>query len=174
MLSCRQAEAELALQVGGDLDDPAASLPLQAHLANCPDCREYQRRLTECLEALQTCAAESLPTSRTAGLWPRVAARLAASYAVRPTLAQFNVWMPTTAIAAACAVMVFVTIVQVERAAPNGVDRNYFHDPSFAEFRDSSFAPPANSLGPDGKNWSTPVGLERTQLRRRFPSRGEF
>lgn len=173
MLSCRQAEAELALHVGGDLDDAAATLPLQAHLANCPDCREYQRRLTECLEALQTCAAESLPTCRSAGVWPRVAARLAASYAARPTLAQFNVWVPTTAIAAACAVMVFVTIVQFDRTAPNGVDRNYFNDPSFAD-RDPSFAPRADSLDPDGKNWSTPVGLERTQLRRRFPSRGEF
>src|SRR4051794_3033856 len=111
---CRQAKAEIALQAGGDAVDPATSELLQSHLAECRDCRIYVAEMTASLEVLQACAVQWLPASRKTSLWPGVAARLPAS--VRPSAAaRFNVWVPTAAMATACAAMWLVTLVQLGR-----------------------------------------------------------
>lgn len=114
---CRQAKAEIALQAGGDLVDPATADLLESHLEACSQCQAYLVKLTASLEALQGCALESLPASHLHSLWPGIASRLPAS--MRPSAAaRFNVWVPTAAMAVACAAMVFVTIVQLERVVP--------------------------------------------------------
>lgn len=194
VLSCRQAEAEIALQVGGDLDDPARTRLLQAHLANCPLCRDYERRLAECVEALQTCAVESLPTYRSGGLWPRVAAELPPC-SPRPVLARFNVWVPTTAMACACAAMIFVTVIQIKGIVPadptsspqswisvsSGPNRDYFSDPIFSLEGNRSPVPPLYAPGRSGQNlptslvWGNDLPLsERSQQPVRYSPRGEF
>ena len=62
-------------------------------------------------------AVESLSGERLPSLWPRVARQLPQPNA-RTAYARFNVWVPTAAMAAACAAMILVTIVQIERVAP--------------------------------------------------------
>lgn len=114
---CRQAKAEIALKAGGDSADPVAAEGLESHLTNCEDCRRYLRRMRASLEALQACALHSLPPAHQRSLWPGLASRLPPS--VRPSAAaRFNVWVPTAAMAVACAAMLLVTIVQIERVIP--------------------------------------------------------
>lgn len=114
---CRQAKVELALQAGDDAVTSATSPLLETHLEDCAECREYLAGLTSSLETLKACVAEPVVPQRMTSLWPEIAARLSAA---RPQvkLAPFNVWVPTAAMAAACAAMILVTIVQFERVAP--------------------------------------------------------
>ena len=172
-LSCSQMEAEIALHAGGDLNDGVRQALLESHLAGCSTCRDYQRRMVACLDVLQTCAAESAPLGRAAGVWPRVATALRA-YDAQPVLARFNAWVPTTAIAAACAAMIFVTVIQVERGLPVAPSQNYFTDPEFAKTglgTRSVVAPHLN--GQDLQ--TTPVGLDAKlpRVNQRQP-RGDF
>lgn len=111
---CREAQVQIALKAGDDLDDPVALALLEAHLTNCDGCRRYLARMESTLEVLQTSALESPVIPRVPSVWSRVAHQLPQ----RSSYAQFNVWMPTTAMVAACAAMIFVTIVQIERSTP--------------------------------------------------------
>lgn len=114
---CVQARAEIALEAGGDSDDAVAAQLLEAHLSDCEVCRRYRVSMRASLEALQTSAVQSEPAIPQRSLWPGLAARMPVSF--RPsTAARFNVWVPTAAMAAACAAMVLVTIVQLERVIP--------------------------------------------------------
>lgn len=117
VFDCRQARAEIALKAGGDLDDPIALSLLEAHLAGCVPCRRYLAGMESSLEVLQASAVESLSGERPPSLWPRVSRQLPRLNS-RAVSARFNLWVPTAAMAAACAVMVLVTIVQIERVAP--------------------------------------------------------
>lgn len=117
MWDCRQAQSEIALKAGGDAVDPAASMLLEAHLAECSQCRGYLTGMTASLESLQTCAAGSLSPSLSRSLWPAVASRLPSNEPMT-VAARFNLWVPTAAMAAACAAMILVTIVQFERMMP--------------------------------------------------------
>jgi len=154
---CRQAKAELALQAGDDAVTPATAPLLETHLEGCAECREYLAGLTLSLETLKTSAAEPVVPQRMASLWPKIAARLPTA---RPQvkLAPFNVWVPTAAMAAACAAMILVTIVQLERVAPfqpqimprvqevfwrSGVDE--FRSPDFR--KDRGFGPARTAEG---------------------------
>lgn len=130
--TCRQAEAEIALHAGGDLTDPVAEKLLASHLAKCPACRDYERRMSVCVELLQTCAAESAPPA--ARVWSRVAAKLPRR-APRTALAQFNAWVPTTAMVAACAAMILVTVLQIDRSVSRPARDLFVTDPVFASNR---------------------------------------
>lgn len=111
---CRQAKLQLALKAGGDLADPVASALLERHLAACPQCRRYLAGMEAALELLQSCSQPTAAAERSVGVWPRVSARLPSA---RERASRFQVWAPTVAMAAACAAMILVTIVQVERVA---------------------------------------------------------
>jgi hypothetical protein len=114
---CRQAKAEIALKAGGDAVESATATLLESHLAECPRCRTYLAEMTASLEALQASATSLLPSAMTRSLWPRVAARLPQTRPLSAS-ARFNVWVPTAAMATACAAMILVTIVQLERVVP--------------------------------------------------------
>ncbi len=113
---CRQAKAELALQAGDDAVTPATAPLLETHLDECAECRDYLANLSSSLETLKASAVDPVVPQRMASLWPGIAARLPATRQVK--LAPFNVWVPTAAMAAACAAMILVTVVQLERVAP--------------------------------------------------------
>lgn len=114
---CRAAQAEISLEAGGDPIDPSTRELLQTHLRDCAACRKFQTQMTASLEVLQTVAAASLPAGPMKSLWPGIAARLPASQP-QSAYAKFNLWIPTAAMAAACAAMVLVTVVQIERISP--------------------------------------------------------
>lgn len=114
---CRQAHVEIALKAGGDSIDPVAASLLESHLSECAACRQYLTGMESALELLQSSAVEVIPGKRLPSLWPRVAQRLPQP-AARTAYARFNLWVPTAAMAAACAAMILVTIVQIERVAP--------------------------------------------------------
>lgn len=117
MWDCRQARAEIALHAGGDANELVTAQLLQSHLTDCEACRQYLISMKSSLDALQTCALAAYPTLPQRSLWPGIASRLPAM--IRPsTVARFNVWVPTAAMAVACAAMLMVTIVQIERVMP--------------------------------------------------------
>ena len=169
MLNCGHVEAEIALYAGGDLNDAVRQDELESHLAGCPSCRDYQLRMSQCLEVLQTCAAESTPVGRSAGVWPRVAAALTA-YETQPVLARFNAWVPTTAIAAACAAMIFVTVIQVERGVRVMPGQDYFTDPGFAKSGAVWDVRTVHAPAFEGQNLpTTPVALDAKSPRKELP-----
>ncbi len=113
---CDQWQSDLALLAGGDLEDEAAQCRVQSHLTVCQQCQVHFSNLTQTLEVLQS-AAVIVPSNSRTHVWASVAERLPANR--RPSASErFNLWVPTTAIAAACAAMIFVTILQVDRMAP--------------------------------------------------------
>jgi anti-sigma factor RsiW len=114
---CRQAKAEIALKAGGDAVDPSQSGVLESHLAECSACRNYLADMAASLESLQVCATEFPPPIKMRSLWPQIASQLPPTRLRRVTT-RFNLWVPTAAMAAACAAMILVTIVQLERVVP--------------------------------------------------------
>lgn len=114
---CRQAKAEIALKAGGDAIDPLAGELLESHLDDCSHCRRYFAEMTASLESLQVCAAESPRPALSRSLWPGIAAQLPRTASLTAS-ARFNFWVPTAAMAAACAAMILVAIVQIERSIP--------------------------------------------------------
>jgi hypothetical protein len=140
---CELVRADLALYSGGDLADPAAVAKVRGHLVGCAACQATLARLTESLDALQACAAAVAPAPGPS-LWPALARRL--PFRVPSSAAaQFNVWVPTAAMTAACAAMVLVTFVQLDRAgtlhAPSAVhgQRNLFDDQTFVDLQNPRF-----------------------------------
>ena len=102
-MRCKHCHEQLALELGGDLD-AREQTAVQRHLAQCPECREYRRKLQQSQAALQT-AAEA-PSPQQPSLWPGLA-RLIQPIAqtpvvVRRTANHFNGWIPALAVGVAC------------------------------------------------------------------------
>lgn len=110
-MDCRQAQSLAALSVGQDHADPAIERALHQHLGECADCRRFHRQLIVSQAVLVECRVHPASRSR---LWPRVAERLA-ELEQRPQFLRFNVWLPTSAAAAACLLLMTVAMVEVQR-----------------------------------------------------------
>ena len=120
---CEQVRTELALHAGGDLDDPQTLGKVEKHLAGCPHCRQMFSQLVSGMEVLQMCAANAASVPRTS-LWPALARRLPVTATYSAAAAQFNFWVPTAAMTAACAAMLVVTVVQFNRGMPSDTVRH--------------------------------------------------
>ena len=107
-MNCTRARSEIALWVGGDVDE-RETVQLQQHVALCAECREYRCRMMGSLQVLQepdSSAAYNLHDS----VWPNVEARLSVRSRVEADRAErLNRWLPAAAIAAACLAVVAIT-----------------------------------------------------------------
>lgn len=162
---CRQARSQIALKAGGDLNNPVDETLLEEHLVECASCREYLASMEATLDLLQTCAHVSLPARRSASVWPEVAGRLPAGNG-RSVYARFNVWVPTAAMTAACAAMILVTFVQLQRTAAL--------DPFLSRHVESADAddPSRRDLFVNDVNFASrrrPSELESTRRSNQFP-----
>jgi hypothetical protein len=114
---CREARTQIALEVGGDLEDSAATERLQSHLHECPDCRRYLSDMQSVLGVFAACARPENVEAASPRLWSRIAAELP-DRSRRSAYSQFNVWVPAAAMSIACAAMLLVTILQLEQVSP--------------------------------------------------------
>ncbi|MEZ6066818.1 MAG: zf-HC2 domain-containing protein [Planctomycetaceae bacterium] len=109
-MSCREIQHDLALFVGGDLDDAGRVRELKSHLGGCADCRRHYRGLKSSLVSLTTVdqASTWVPAI---SLWSKVEKSLAKppeSSLPLATLRQLKHWTPFAAAAAACMLMLLV------------------------------------------------------------------
>jgi hypothetical protein len=114
-MNCRQAQQDIALFVGHDLDDPRERDDVKRHVATCPDCREHYRRLKGTLKVLSHADAPETYTT-TGSLWPELAGRINNRRPSGPR-GRFNGWAPFVAMTAACLMLV---VVVNEPANPTG------------------------------------------------------
>ena len=105
-MNCKQAQRDIALWVGQDLDDPRERDDVKRHVASCPDCRTYYRRMKGALKTLGR--ADAPETYVSAGsLWPELASRINDRESAGPR-GRFNGWMPFVAMTAACFILMLV------------------------------------------------------------------
>jgi hypothetical protein len=104
-MNCKQAKAQLALLAGNDLE-PAACQIIRRHLDQCDACRQHLRRLSSCLEVLQT-PSQGPWNLEQESLWPQLSVRLSSGSNERPPH-RLNGWAATVAVAAACTAMFWV------------------------------------------------------------------
>lgn len=108
-MTCRDAQADIALYAGGDLDDAVRVREVRRHVASCPGCREHFKGVKSSLRTLAS--VDRAATWQAAGsLWPAIQRELGKP---RPTgaalaLKQVRNWTPLAAMTAACAVMLMV------------------------------------------------------------------
>ena len=123
-MDCRQSQALMALAVGQDHPAPDAESALHQHLEHCPGCRQVRRQLLKSQQALLESRLQPDPRRR---LWPRIAEL--AELEQRPQFARFNVLVPSAVAAAACLLLVSVTLLEVSHRPPT---RDLFvSDPAF-------------------------------------------
>lgn len=101
-MNCKRAQSEIALWVGGDLDD-ASIAALGQHLNRCPACDRVRLQMQRAMSALedQPAAESSLHDS----IWPEVSKQLPQSL---PQGDRFNGWLPAIAMAAVCCLMLTI------------------------------------------------------------------
>lgn len=105
-MNCKQAQRDIALFVGHDLDDPRHRDDLKRHVATCPDCREHYRQMKGTMRLLGQ--ADTPETFCAAGsLWPDLATRIK-QRAASPPGDRFNGWAPFVAMTAACFILMLV------------------------------------------------------------------
>jgi predicted anti-sigma-YlaC factor YlaD len=114
-MNCRQAQQDIALFVGQDLDDPRERDDVKRHVATCPDCRAHYRRLKGTLKVLAHADAPETYTT-TGSLWPELAGRINNRRPTGPR-GRFNGWAPFVAMMAACLVLM---VVVNEPQSPQG------------------------------------------------------
>ncbi|MDA0834949.1 MAG: zf-HC2 domain-containing protein [Planctomycetota bacterium] len=160
-MNCKLAEQNLALWVGGDLDE-ASIRDLEEHLALCSHCRAAGRRLKSAqrvlvkashVETTRSVKSRSTENSTTTNggqtqllrsldesIWPNVSRGLRALEA-RKRKQRFNGWIPAAAVIAAC-----LAIILSPRSSEHGP-------------RPSRDSIPGATV--DGQNWSgfDPIGL---------------
>ena len=108
-MNCRDAQSDIALYAGGDLDDAARVREVRRHVASCPECREHFKGVKSSLRTLAS--VDQAATWQSAGsLWPSIQRELARP---RPAAAarvwqQARNWSPLAAVTAACALMLMV------------------------------------------------------------------
>lgn len=114
-MNCKQAQQDISLFVGQDLDDPRQRDDVKRHVATCPDCRQHYRRMKGALKVLSSSDVPETYTT-TGSLWPELASRINDRRSDRPR-SRFNGWAPFVAMTAACLVLM---VVVNEPQSPNG------------------------------------------------------
>jgi hypothetical protein len=103
-MNCREAQNEIALLVGQDLEDRQRVRQVNLHLHDCPQCRAHQRQLKQALSAIERSEVAETYEVRNS-LWPKVAARLDAP---RVRVSPFKTWLPIASFMAACLMLAVV------------------------------------------------------------------
>jgi len=105
-MNCKRARTDVALGVGGDLDDTASQM-LERHLATCPECRKYRRQMEAGLRTLygpSNISTHDLSDS----VWPGLLKRLPSREEIHRSN-RFNGWLPAAAVLTACLAVVALT-----------------------------------------------------------------
>lgn len=149
-MNCKQAKAEIALWVGGDLDETCAR-QVRRHVMQCPCCREHWQRLQTGLQPLQ--AVQDVRPAPEETLWPRISATLNAESGWRVN--RFNGWVPALTVAAA--ILAMFALVQNSTAPATRSQPG--------EYRQSATSPAPRSVQPvnmrfqqhrSGERWIRP------------------
>ncbi len=121
-MNCKQAQRDIALWAGHDLDDAAQKEAVRRHVAGCPGCRSHYQRMKQTLQVFER--AER-PVTYVSGdsLWPALAARI--SHAQQQPATSWNTtrfsgnrlsgWMPFVAMTAACLILLLVVNEQPQQ-----------------------------------------------------------
>jgi hypothetical protein len=122
-MNCKRVKTQIALLIGNDLD-PVTAQSVRKHLDECAGCRQHLQQLSSCLEALQ--GPVNAPWTGAESLWPELSAKLAtraknAGETEKPH--RLNGWAPTVAVAAACALMFWLTSNQ--QSGNQGADADF-------------------------------------------------
>lgn len=163
-MNCKLAEQNLALWVGGDLDE-ASVRELEEHLALCSACRAVGRRLKSTQRTLVKASHIELtrPKAKATGttngggqvqmlrdhdesVWPNVARGLRALEA-RKRRQRFNGWVPAAAVIAAC-----LAIILSPRPATQNTMPQSYDGPGFGQSADMGVY---NTFS-DGSNFGQP------------------
>ncbi|MEW4527309.1 zf-HC2 domain-containing protein [Maioricimonas sp. JC845] len=105
-MNCREARTDIPLWLGHDLDDAARCEVLRRHVATCPDCRKYCKKVQSAMAVLEQADAESTYISSDS-MWPQLSERLEASKASRSQKTSER-WLPVVAMSAACSLLLLV------------------------------------------------------------------
>jgi hypothetical protein len=117
-MNCRQAQQDIALFVGHDLDDPRERDDVKRHVATCPGCRAHYRKMKGTLKVLAQADAPETYTT-TGSLWPELAGRINNRRPTGPR-GRFNGWAPFVAMTAACLVLMVVVNEPQNPTGPMG------------------------------------------------------
>lgn len=121
-MNCKQAQRDIALWAGHDLDDSVQKEAVRRHVVGCPCCRTHYRQMKQTLQVLER--AER-PVTYVSGdsLWPALAARI--SHAQQQPTANWKTthwnttrlsgWMPFVAMTAACLILLLVVNEQPQQ-----------------------------------------------------------
>ncbi|MGD9854226.1 MAG: anti-sigma factor [Planctomycetaceae bacterium] len=130
-MNCKQAQREIALWAGHDLDDASQKESVRRHVTGCPCCRAHYQRMKRTLHVLER--AERPVTYVTGdSLWPVLASRI--SHAQQRASTPRNTrplrsWMPFVAMTAAG----FILLLVLNEQPPGGtVQRGFSPAPIFS------------------------------------------
>jgi Putative zinc-finger len=101
-MNCKRAQGQIALAVGGDLDD-ASERDLRKHLADCSGCQRHWEQMHNTWSLLLE-RDDELPDPHDS-VWPEVEVRLPSRRDLL-SRAQFNGWVVAVAVAGVCLAMV--------------------------------------------------------------------
>ena len=96
-MNCRESRFQLALFVGGDLDE-SSGVGLQRHLATCPECRDHHERLDSVMQQVERSESEAPALVHRKSVWPQLAAVIKVREQDRTR--RFNGWVAGFAVAA--------------------------------------------------------------------------
>ncbi|QDU37614.1 hypothetical protein Mal4_19290 [Maioricimonas rarisocia] len=105
-MNCREARTDIPLWLGHDLDDASRCEVLRRHVATCPDCRKYCKKVQSALSMLEQADSESTYISSDS-LWPQLSERLETSKSSRSKNVSEK-WLPAIAMTAACSLLLVV------------------------------------------------------------------
>ena len=98
----------MALAAGEDLDQ-TTWLQVERHLAECPECREFQKQMTAAMDKLLS-VPEPFSEEDESSLWPAVAQRIEVLRAAGSLRQRAVNWMPLVAVTAACLLVAVVSL----------------------------------------------------------------
>ncbi len=114
-MNCKQAQRDIALWAGHDLDDSVQKEAVRRHVVGCPCCRTHYQRMKQTMHVLERAERPVTYVSEDS-LWPALAARI--SHAQRQPATSWNTkhgnatrlsgWMPFVAMTAACFILLLV------------------------------------------------------------------
>lgn len=99
-MNCKRAKRDIALQVGGDLDDAQAQ-KLRLHLAVCPSCSDYSKQMEAGYGVLRAPAEDDVAVHDEKSIWPDLS-NVLTRRAPQPRSVHLTGWVPATAAVAAC------------------------------------------------------------------------
>lgn len=106
-MNCREAQIDIALLVGNDLEDADAREHLRQHMTSCPDCRQHYRNLKSTLPVLGQSEREPTYEVRES-LWPAVSQRLQRRQQDAGQLNPRKWWLPGIFLAACVMLVVMI------------------------------------------------------------------